>query len=196
MNRKIAFVTVLGLLVASMAMAQTPCLQIRAIYLETTHESLGWLGNDAEIEAYAAQPTPNLYSFKANTRAFAIFNGGYLAGGQIGLKPDINDSGKWYSLPKPLILNQGGQGVLLVEDDNIAGFYDGSSAFQNGFYCPPSTDSSLPNIPGILVCDNPSFSGSDDTFKGMIVLTGPVTLTQEATLDLGEWRVKIGPGCF
>ena len=195
MNRKPGFLIALGMLVTALAPAGAQCLKITQIYLETEHEFGGFLAKP-EIELYQAQGLyPAFDFFKGNRQALAIFNGGYLVGVKQGSKPDINDTGKWYPLNPPVVVNGTGTGILLVEDDSVTGTFYGPSSFWNGFTCSPISDSAVPA--GLLRCQNPDFStGDDDVYRGMLVLTGPFSSIQDVTLDLGEWRVKVNSSCL
>lgn len=197
MHRKLGFAIVLFLLAAALPAAAQPYLQLRAVYLDETHEDGGWLGNDPEIELFQAQATyPSSNLFQANAKATALFNGHLNIGYPYTFSaPDVNDTGKWYYLSTPISIPAiPGAAMILVEDDDYAGHWKGSSSFVNGFLCNPVTDPALPA--GITYCQNPSFSGSsDDVFRCMLVVTGAAALGMpETTIDLGEWRVKVAIG--
>lgn len=195
MNHKLAGLVALGMLVAGLAPAKAQCLRIKQMYLETEHEPGGFL-TKPEIEVYSAQGfLPAFNTFQGNRRAAAVFNGGYRAGAIIGSKPDINGTGKWHTLNPPVIIGQIGLGLLLVEDDTVAGTFYGPSSFWTSFICPPINDPAVPT--GLLRCQNPNFStGDDDVFQGMLVLNGQFHTFQDVTLDLGEWRVRFDSSCF
>ncbi|HEX3126011.1 MAG TPA: hypothetical protein VH394_01660 [Thermoanaerobaculia bacterium] len=194
MNRKLGFLIAAGMLFAALAPAHAQCLKITQIYIETEHEFGGFLAKP-EIELYQAQGfVPSFDFFKGDRRALAIFNGGYLVGLQQGSRPDINDTGKWYTLNPPVIVTGNGLGLLLVEDDNTAGTFYGPSSFWNGFSCSRVNDPAVPV--GLIRCQTPDFSSDqDDVYRGMIVLTGLFSTSQDVTLDLGEWRVKVNSSC-
>ena len=195
MNHKLAGLVAFGMLVAGLAPAKAQCLRIKQMYLETEHEPGGFL-TQPEIEMYGAQGLyPSFSNFQGNRRALAAFNGGYRAGAIIGSKPDISGTGKWHTLNPPVIINQTGMGLLLVEDDTVAGTFYGPSSFWTGFFCAPVNDPAVPT--GLLRCQTPNFStGDDDVFQGMLVLTGHFNTFQDVTLDLGEWRVRFDSSCF
>ncbi len=194
MNRKLGCCFALGMLVVGLAPAAAQCLKITGIYLEDDHEPGGFL-TQPEIEVFQAQGLyPSFDSLKGDRRALAIFNGGYLVGGRQGTKPDINDTGKWYTLNPPISITGMGVGILLVEDDQVTGTFYASSSFWNGFFCTRVNDPAVPA--GLLRCQNPSFSpGEDDVFRGMLILTGSFFTLQDVTLDLGDWRVRVNSSC-
>ena len=194
MNRKLGFLIAAGMLVTALAPAGAQCLKVTQIYLETEHEFGGFLAKP-EIELSQAQGLyPSFDSFKGNRNARAIFNGGYLVGVKQGSKPDINDTGKWYTLSPPVLVSGTGIGLLLVEDDTVTGTFYGPSSFWNGFICSPVNDPAVPA--GLLRCQTPDFStGDDDVYRGMLVLTGLFSSFQDVTLDLGEWRVRVNSSC-
>ena len=196
MDHKLACFATLGMLVAGLAPAAAQCLKIKEMYLETEHESGGFL-TKPEIEVFQSQGLlPSFTSQKADRKAIAVFNGGdWVSPLQQGSRPDINGTGRWYTLNPPVIVTGTGAGVLLVEDDTVAGTFYGPSSFWNGFFCQQVYDPVVPA--GLLRCQTPSFStGDDDVFRGMLVLTGHFPSFPDVTLDLGEWRVKVDSSCF
>lgn len=195
MNRKLEFLIAAGMLVAALAPVNAQCLKITQIYIETERE-FGGIFAKPEIELYQAHGlVPSFNTFQGDRQAIAIFNGGYRVGVKLGSKPDINDTGKWYTLNPPVIVGGEGTGLLLVEDDSITGTFYGPSSFWNGFLCVRVDDSTVP--PGLMRCRFSDFSDNDDdVYQGMLVLTGLFSSFQEVALDLGQWRVKVTSSCL
>ncbi|MEA2558831.1 MAG: hypothetical protein QOH06_335 [Acidobacteriota bacterium] len=195
MLRSLAPALVLLSLCALPAVAQ-PNIQIRAIYLDDNHESGPF--NDPEVELFRAQAMyPITDFFRGREKASALFNGHLNLGYEYAYSaPDANNEGRWYFLPQPVSITANiGAGVLLIEDDNYAGHWIGSSAFTNGFACAPVADPALPA--GLAWCRVPDFSGDDDEYRYMLVVTGSVAPTsQEITYDMGDWRVRFTVGYY
>lgn len=193
MLRSVTLALVLLSLCALPAAAQQD-IRIRAIYLDDNHEDGLW--NDPEIELFRAQGMyPITDFFRGSEKASVLFNGHSNLGYEYAYSaPDVNDEGRWYYLPEPFVVQAHiGTGLLLIEDDNYAGHWRGSSAFTNGFSCAPVADPALPA--GLAWCRVPGFSGDDDEYRYMLVVTGNVAATaQEVTYDMGDWRIKFTVG--
>lgn len=185
--------------------AAGPHLLVDAILIETDHE--GFPRGAPEVELFLADPKPCAqgWCYEVRPRTDILFNGRPSLSRPTAL-PDVNATGRWYTISPPLAIPFGpsgvGLGLVLMEDDDEPGVMRRSS-FTIDFFCAFGDPTAagfqtglaqnitcIPIVSGLV---RSLVGGGDDPFDGMIVLTNGIDF-QSMTVDGGEWQLRVRAG--